>query len=185
MLSAYDPSRPYSVHITSPGTPVTAWAMAQQTELTKVKVKVILRPMVNWPVCPGIRPPSGTCNQFRFVFRVFIVGCPLWWEDRSVISSSKCYWALPALSLSSPSLTVIETISYCLISESSLFVASYDSQGHGVSILTTSTWVMNSPINWPVSISLHRPCRKHCSSVAVYELLLSNSCTFATLAVTP
>jgi hypothetical protein len=41
--------------------------------------------------------------------------CPLWWEVGSVLYSYKCYWALPALSLSDPSPTVLETISCCLL----------------------------------------------------------------------
>jgi hypothetical protein len=38
---------------------------------------------------------------------------------------------MPAQSLSGPSPLGLETIFYCLTFETSLFVASYDSQGHG------------------------------------------------------
>jgi hypothetical protein len=40
------------------------------------------------------------------------------------------YWPLPAQSFSGPSPLVLATIFYCL-RETSLFVTSYDSQGHG------------------------------------------------------
>jgi hypothetical protein len=50
----------------------------------KVKVRVILWPTVSRPVCPGVRPPSGTHDQ------LFITGHLLWWEDGSVIYS--CCW---------------------------------------------------------------------------------------------
>jgi hypothetical protein len=49
-----------------------------------VQVQVILRLKVSWPVCPGIRPPSGTSDQFFFlstdiIFRYllfFLYGAP-------------------------------------------------------------------------------------------------------------
>jgi hypothetical protein len=42
-----------------------------------------------------------------------------------------CYWPSPAQSFSGPSPVGLATIFYCLTFETSLFVASYDSQGHG------------------------------------------------------
>jgi hypothetical protein len=42
-----------------------------------------------------------------------------------------CCWPTPAHSFSSPSPFGVATIFCCLIFETSLFVASYDSQGHG------------------------------------------------------
>jgi hypothetical protein len=62
--------------------------------------------MVRWPVCPGIRTPSGICSKLFFhfmenIFRcsVLLVGHPTWWEDGSVIYLYNCYCTLPALSL--------------------------------------------------------------------------------------
>jgi hypothetical protein len=60
---------------------------------------------------------------------VFFVGRPLWREDGSVFCI--CCWPLPAQSFSGPSPSVLATIFYCLRFETSLFVASYDSRGHG------------------------------------------------------
>jgi hypothetical protein len=57
------------------------------------------------------------------------VGRPLWREDGSVFCM--CCGPLPAESFSGPSLLGFGTIFYCLRFETSLFVASYDSQGHG------------------------------------------------------
>jgi hypothetical protein len=42
-----------------------------------------------------------------------------------------CCWPLPAQSFSGPSPLGLATIFYCLRFETPLFVASYDSQGHG------------------------------------------------------
>jgi hypothetical protein len=56
------------------------------------------------------------------------VGRPLWREDGSAVCN--CYWTSPAQSFSGPSPVGIVAIFYCLRFETSLFVASYDSQGH-------------------------------------------------------
>jgi hypothetical protein len=40
---------------------------------------------------------------------------PLWREHVSAVFTYKCYWALPALSLSGPNPTQLDTISYCII----------------------------------------------------------------------
>jgi hypothetical protein len=50
---------------------------------------------------------------------------------RGPVSFYICCWPLPAQSFSGPSPLEMETIFYCLRLETSLFVASYDSQGHG------------------------------------------------------
>jgi hypothetical protein len=57
------------------------------------------------------------------------VGRPLWREDGSVFGM--CRWSLPAQSFSGLSPLGLATVFYCLRFETSLFVASYDSQGHG------------------------------------------------------
>jgi hypothetical protein len=57
------------------------------------------------------------------------VGHPLWREDGSVFCM--CRWPLPAQSFSGPSPLGLATVFYCLRFETSLFVTSYDSQGHG------------------------------------------------------
>jgi hypothetical protein len=56
------------------------------------------------------------------------VGRPLWREDASVFFL--CCWPSPAQSFLGPSPLALVTIFYCLRFETSIFVASYDSQGH-------------------------------------------------------
>jgi hypothetical protein len=84
--------------------------------------------------CPA---PSGAHDQIfitvwqlrsRFFF-FFFVGRPLWREDGSFFCL--CCWRLPAQCFSGPSPLVLTTVFYCLRFETSLSVASYDSQGHG------------------------------------------------------
>jgi hypothetical protein len=57
------------------------------------------------------------------------LGRPLWREDGSAVCN--CYWPSPAQSFSGPSPVGLVAIFYCLWFETSLFVATYDSQGHG------------------------------------------------------
>jgi hypothetical protein len=38
--------------------------------LIEVQVEVNLRPTVSRPVCPGVRRPSGTCDQFFFLLEI-------------------------------------------------------------------------------------------------------------------
>jgi hypothetical protein len=57
------------------------------------------------------------------------LGRSLWREDGSAVCN--CYWPSPAQSFSGPSPVGLVVIFYCLRFETCLFVASYDSQGHG------------------------------------------------------
>jgi hypothetical protein len=62
-------------------------------------------------------------------YGLLLVGRPLWREDGSEFYI--CYWPLPAQSFFGPSPLDLATIFYCLTFETSLFVPTYDSQGHG------------------------------------------------------
>jgi hypothetical protein len=62
------------------------------------------------------------------------VGRSLWRENGSVVY--KCFSASPAQSCSDLSDLEVVTIFYCLRFDTSLFVASYDSQGYGGGIRT-------------------------------------------------
>jgi hypothetical protein len=84
------------------------------------------------------------------------VGRPLWREDGSVFCI--CCWPLLAQSVSGPSLLVLATIFYCLRYETSLFVASYDSQGHGGGIRPRlHTGTSQFPFPYSLISSRHRP----------------------------
>jgi hypothetical protein len=75
------------------------------------------------------RAPPGAYDQ------IFITVWQLWscfCEAPSVTRGRVCLlYMLPAQSFSGPSPLGLETIFYCLRFETSHFVASYDSQGHG------------------------------------------------------
>jgi hypothetical protein len=50
--------------------------------------------------------------------QVFCCGVPSWWEDRSLMYSYNCFWAMPAQSLLGPSPAELMTIYCCLIWDS-------------------------------------------------------------------
>jgi hypothetical protein len=92
---------------------------------------------VSQSVSLGVEPHLGPMTRYLLLFDSYglvIVGRPLWREDGSVFSM--CCWPLSAQSLSGPSPLGLATIIYSLRFETSLFVATYDSQSHGGGIHT-------------------------------------------------
>jgi hypothetical protein len=103
------------------------------TNWVSVWVWVMLRPTVSRPVCLGTKHPSGAYDQ------IFITDKQLrvcWCGALSLTRERVCllYMQGPAQSFSGPSPLVLLTIFYCLRFETSLFVASYDSQCYGGNI---------------------------------------------------
>jgi hypothetical protein len=78
--------------------------------LVEVAFAVNLRPTVSRPVCPGIRRPSGTCDQFFFrheitfrQLRLCYFVAPSLTRVRVCNLLLNCFWALPEQSLLSRS----------------------------------------------------------------------------------
>jgi hypothetical protein len=71
-----------------------------------VAVEVRLRPTFSRPVCPGVRRPSGTRDQFFFLLEIFcrqLRDCyfvaPSLTRGRVCNLQYNCSWALPAFSV--------------------------------------------------------------------------------------
>jgi hypothetical protein len=97
-------------------------------------------------------------------------GLPYWREVGSIFYI--CCWPLPAQSFSGLSSLELSTIFYCLRFETSLFVASYDSQGHsgGIRSRLHTGWTFD---NWLVLLITywHASHRKHNYSIVAYMFI--------------
>jgi hypothetical protein len=110
----------------------------------QVKFKVTLRLTVSHSVSLGVEPHLGLMTRYLLLFDSYglvFVGHPLWRKDGSVFCI--CCWPLPAQSFSGPSPLGPATVFYCLRYETSVFVVSYDSQGHGGGIRPSLHTVVN------------------------------------------
>jgi hypothetical protein len=114
---------------------------------------------LSWSKAPiwGLRPDLYyVCDSYGFVD----VGRSLWREDGSIVYY--CCWPSPAQSFSGPSPVGLAAIFYCLIFETSLFVASYDSQGHGGGIRSRlQTGLILWIHEWTLFITRGEPKRDH------------------------
>jgi hypothetical protein len=118
---------------------------------------------VSQSVSLGVEPHLGHMPGYLLLFDSYglvYVQRPLWREDGSVFYIS-C-WALTAQSFSGPSPMGLATVFYFLRLETSLFVASYASQGHGGGIRPRLHTGYSYVTAFTSLIStLHRPHGKH------------------------
>jgi hypothetical protein len=80
----------------------------------------------------GVKPRLGLMIRYLLLFDSYglvFVGAPSPTRGRSIFCI--CCWPSPEQSFSGPSTLGLTTILYCLSFETFLFVAFYDSQGHG------------------------------------------------------
>jgi hypothetical protein len=80
-------------------------------------------------VCLSVKVKIKVTLRLTVSESVSLVGRALWQEDGSLFCI--CWWSSPAQSFSGMSPLDLATIFYCLSFEISLFVATYDTQGHG------------------------------------------------------
>jgi hypothetical protein len=102
-----------------------AWIYNWTSRFLSVSQSLMLQPTVSRPVC----------LRYLLFFDNYgpvFVGRPLWRENGSVFCI--CSWSSPAQYFSGRSVLRLATIFYCLRYEIFLFIASYDSQGHGEGI---------------------------------------------------
>jgi hypothetical protein len=96
-----------------------------------VEVEVTLRLTVSQSVSLSVEPHLGLITRYILLFDNY--GLALWGalSDERTGLFFVCCGPLPAQSFSGPSPLGLATVFYSLRFETSLFIASYDSQGHG------------------------------------------------------
>jgi hypothetical protein len=106
--------------------------------VTILSLSLILRPTVSRPVCLGIKHPSGLTTRFFFrseygirLTVTFLIPWVILSDESMGLSFVCAAGPCQRRSFLGPSPLVLATVFYCLRFETSHFVASYDSQGHG------------------------------------------------------
>jgi hypothetical protein len=84
-----------------------------------------------------------------------------------------CSWPLPVQTFSGPTPMGLVTIIYCLRIETSLFVASYDSQGYGGGIRLSQSVILRPMVSRPVCLGI-----KHPSGAYDQIFIMSDHCGF-------
>jgi hypothetical protein len=153
----------------------SAAAYASTDCLSKSKSKSKSKLHCDWrsvsqSVSLGIEPHLGPMTRYLFLSDSYVlrsVGRPLWREDGSVFCM--CRWSLPAQSFSGPSPLGLATVFYCLRFETSIFVTSYDSQGHGggirprlhtggtVTVYLSLSLMLRPTVTQPVCLGIKHP----------------------------
>jgi hypothetical protein len=127
----------------------------------------------------GVEPHLGLMTGYLLLFASYgliFVGRRLWREDGSVFCI--CCWHLPGQYFSGSSPLGLATVFYSLRIQTSLFVASYDSQGHGGGIrprlYTGLYWIHE----WTLFYNFGGPNRSYWSPVSVVAETTGDPKTF-------
>jgi hypothetical protein len=138
---------------------------------SQVQLKVTLRLMVSQSLSLGVEPHLGLMTRYLLPFDSYGVV----YVGRSLFRL--CCWPSPAWSFSGPSPLGLVTIFYCLKFEITLFVSSYDSQGHGGGIRPRLHTVLSVAV---YSLRAHRTE----NSASIVEIYLPNHCVATVAALT-
>jgi hypothetical protein len=126
---------------------------------SEVEVEVNLRPTVSRPVCPGVRRPCGTCDQFFFrhviscrQLRLCYFVAPSLTRGRVCNLLLNLFWALPEQSLLGRSPAELTALFYGLIWDSVQFLL-----GLARAVTPELEFFLRPTVSRPVSLDIGPP----------------------------